>query len=41
VVPDWYAPYSGNHHFELYRHRSCGGGPRELIDVRCIEAVLE
>ncbi len=41
VVPDWYAPYSGNHHFELYRHRTCAGGPRELIDVRCIEAVLE
>lgn len=40
LVPDWYAPYSGNHHFQIYRHRTCGG-KRELIDVRCLEAVLD
>ena len=35
------APYSGNHHFELYRHRTCEGGQRELIAVSCIEAILD
>lgn len=40
LVSDWYAPYSGNHHFQIYRHRTCGG-KRELIDVRCLEAILD
>jgi len=40
VVPAWYAPYSGNHHFQMYRYRTCGG-ERELVGVQCIEAVLE
>ncbi len=35
------APFSGNHHFELYRHRSCEGGERELVGVACIEAILD
>lgn len=39
-VNDWYAPYSGNHHFEIYRYKSCGGGARELLGVSCTEAVL-
>lgn len=41
LVPDWYAPYSGNHHLQIYRYRTCGGGERELLGVQCIEAVLE
>jgi hypothetical protein len=44
VVPGWYAPFSGNHHFQMYRYRSCGGGDasaRELLGVQCIEAILE
>lgn len=36
----WKAPYSGNHHFEMYRFRTCAGA-RELIDVAAIEAVLQ
>lgn len=36
----WKAPYSGNHHFEMYRYRTCDG-KRELIDVAAIEAVLQ
>jgi hypothetical protein len=36
----WKAPYSGNHHFEMYRYRTCSGGERTLIDVAGIEAVL-
>ena len=40
AVTDWYAPYSGNHHFEIYRYKTCGGGARELIAVSCTEAVL-
>ncbi len=39
LVPDWYAPYSGNHHFEMYRYRTCGGA-RELIGVACLEGIL-
>jgi hypothetical protein len=35
------APYSGNHHFEMYRHRTCDGGARELVAVSCIEAILD
>jgi hypothetical protein len=37
----WEAPYSGNHHFEMHRYRTCGGGDRQLIDVAAIEAVLQ
>lgn len=40
LVPAWKAPYSGNHHFSIYRYRTCGGGERELIGVSCLEAVL-
>ncbi len=40
LVPDWYAPYSGNHHFQIFRNKTCAG-KRELIDVRCLEAVLD
>ena len=36
----WKAPYSGNHHFEMYRYRTCDG-KRELIDVAGLEAVLQ
>ena len=36
----WEAPYSGNHNFEMYRYRTCEGGPRELIAIAGIEAVL-
>ncbi len=38
-VPAWYAPYGGNHHFEMYRYKSCGG-ERELIGINDLEAVL-
>ncbi len=38
-VPSWYAPYGGNHHFEMYRYKSCGG-ERELIGINDLEAVL-
>ncbi|MCB9745709.1 MAG: hypothetical protein H6740_24255 [Alphaproteobacteria bacterium] len=37
----WYAPYSGNHHFEIYRYRECEGLERELIAVACLEGILE
>lgn len=41
----WYhefdAPYSGNHHFEFHRYRTCEGGNRELLDVAAIEAILQ
>lgn len=41
----WYheydAPYSGNHHFELHRFRTCDGGERELIEVAAIEGILQ
>ena len=40
AVTDWYAAYAGNHHFEIYRYKTCGGGARELIGVSCTEAVL-
>jgi len=40
LVPAWKAPYSGNHHFELYRYKTCDAGKRELIGVSCLEAVL-
>ena len=38
-VGDWYAPYPGNHHFEVYRYRTCAGAERTLIGVNCLEAV--
>lgn len=41
LVSGWYAPYSGNHHLQMFRYRTCAGAERELIGVQCIEAVLE
>ncbi len=37
---EWEAPFSGNHHFEVHRFKTCAGGARELIAVSRIEAVL-
>ena len=37
---EWDAPYSGNHHFEFHRFRTCADGKRELLAVAAIEAVL-
>jgi hypothetical protein len=34
------APYSGNHHFQIYRYRTCSGGERELIGVSALSAIL-
>jgi len=39
-VPAWNAPYSGNHHFQIYRYKTCAGAARELVGVSCLEAVL-
>lgn len=39
-VPEWRAPYSGGHHFEIHRYRTCGSGKRELIGVNGVEAAL-
>ncbi|MBN1334826.1 MAG: hypothetical protein JXB39_02585 [Deltaproteobacteria bacterium] len=39
-VPAWYAPYSGNHHFEMFRYRTCSGKPRERIAVQSLDALL-
>jgi len=36
---EWFAPYSGNHMFEMYRYKTCGG-QRDLIAVAAIEAIL-
>jgi hypothetical protein len=36
---EWFAPYSGNHMFEMYRYRTCNGN-KELIAVAAIEAIL-
>ena len=36
---EWYAPYGGNHNFEMYRYRTCGG-KRELLSIQGIEAIL-
>lgn len=33
------APYSGNHHFQIYRYKTCGG-ERELLGVSAISAIL-
>lgn len=37
----WYAPFSGNHHFQIYRYRTCADGKRTLLGVACLEAILE
>ena len=37
---EYFAPYSGNHFFEMYRYRACEGAARELIAVACIEGIL-
>ena len=37
---DWDAPFSGNHHFEMFRYRTCGDGKRELIAVAGVDAIL-
>jgi hypothetical protein len=36
----WEAPYTGNHHFEMFRFRTCAGGSRELIAVAGLDAIL-
>lgn len=36
----WDAPFSGNHHFEMVRHRTCAEGARELIAIAGIDAIL-
>jgi len=36
---EWFAPYSGNHIFEMYRYKTCGG-KKDLIAVAAIEAIL-
>ncbi len=41
LVDAWSAPYSGNHHFEAWRYKTCDGGSRELVAVSCLEAVLQ
>jgi hypothetical protein len=41
TVTDWYAPWSGNHHFQMYRYRTCADGARTLIGVSCLEAILQ
>lgn len=40
LIEDWYAPYSGNHQFEVYQYKTCSGGSPELVGVACLEAVL-
>jgi hypothetical protein len=37
---EWDAPYGGNHHFQVYRYRTCEGGPRERIGIGALEAIL-
>ena len=37
---EWYAPYSGNHHFELHRTATCAGETRDA-GVACLEAILD
>ena len=37
---DWEAPFSGNHHFEMYRYKTCDGA-RERIDIADLEAILQ
>ncbi len=37
---EWNAPYSGNHHFEMYRYKTCDG-KRERIAIADLDAVLQ
>jgi len=37
----WDAPFSGNHHFEMFRFRTCSDGQRVRIAVAGIDAVLQ
>lgn len=37
---EWEAPFSGNHHFEMFRYRTCPGSERQLIAVAGVDAVL-
>lgn len=37
---EWDAPYGGNHHFQVYRYRTCADGPRERIGIGALEAIL-
>jgi hypothetical protein len=41
LVDAWAAPYSGVHHFEMYRYRTCADGQRTRIGVSCLEALLQ
>jgi len=40
LVSDWYAPYSGNHHFQIAQRKTCGGST-EVIGMACLEAILQ
>ncbi|TNE92559.1 MAG: hypothetical protein EP330_01040 [Deltaproteobacteria bacterium] len=37
---EWEAPFGGNHHFQMYRYRTCGDGARERIGIGALEAIL-
>ncbi|MCO4746026.1 MAG: hypothetical protein KC912_14620 [Proteobacteria bacterium] len=37
---EWDLPYGGNHHLQIYRYRTCGGGERERIGIGALEAIL-
>ena len=37
---EWYAPYSGNHHFEIHRYAECDGD-KKLLGVSCLEGILD
>ena len=37
---EWYAPYSGNHHFEFHRTATCDGAAKDA-GVACLEAILD
>ncbi len=36
----WEAPFSGNHHFEIFRYRTCADGKRERIAIAAVDAIL-
>ncbi|MEL6345512.1 MAG: hypothetical protein AAFV53_20555 [Myxococcota bacterium] len=38
---EFYAPFSGNHHLQIYRYRTCADGTRELVGVACLESILQ
>jgi hypothetical protein len=40
LITDWYAPYSGNHHFQIAQYQTCDGGSPTLVGMACLEAVL-